>query len=522
MGGNQGDTMVNLQDDFVSRALAKSTVEKPTEVDDDFIARAMKKAGITEGVPIEPKPMGSGLRVISGGPGTQVYNEGEREGPGDLFQKISEAYKKAKTSPMMEAGKGAFLTQMPGQEGEVPIKRIGKQFMKTWGNKVPAEVFAPLVTKDFWKKVIPGAIRQLGDMTKQMGMSQDVYKPSPGKPYEEQLSIGKKPYKSVMEEKNKIGIRDIQDATRNVINTGAGFATFLPDTVLGFMADPIGFTEKEPLAVAMVGTMLMSPSIKAIKGSPIDIPKEIKPKVEKAMKEAFNESQGFSEPQFIGQKPFPEPKKPITKQEMSVPEMSKLQKEGGLTEAVIAEQAKLRKESGYVPEMKTVQQSIKRNPQTGKKLTAEELRAAEVVEQGRKDIAYSMGEQPTIELPGQRSLRMQKELKKRGVEPNIGEMKPGEIKGGGLLYGAELPTKVGNIRIDKLNSTYDVKKTLVEIGDRVASKRELSGATKKVSWKETESLAANLGMTVEQLKKSRKGRDEPYNYRLHLATYICF
>ena len=153
------------------------------------------------------------------------------------------------------------------------------------------------------------------------------------------------------------------------------------------------------------------------------------------------------------------------------------------------------------------------------------------------------------EIPGQRELRIQKELKKRGIgvrkegdirpvseagisafqkaggEVEVGRapartaaerqavmerlskegMEPGAIKGGGLPYGAELPTRVGNIRIDKLRSSYDIKKTLVEIADVITSKQALAGK-RKVPWKEVEADAARIGMTVESLKKARKNK----------------
>lgn len=125
---------------------------------------------------------------------------------------------------------------------------------------------------------------------------------------------------------------------------------------------------------------------------------------------------------------------------------------------------------------------------------------------------------PGKEIPGQRALRMQKELLERKkqvenpppegvvIDSEKGVIEPGEVKGGGLPYGAELPTKVGNIRIDKLNSSYDIKKTLVDVADMVASKRELTGKSKPVPWKQVEADAARIGMTVESLRKARNNK----------------
>ena len=103
---------------------------------------------------------------------------------------------------------------------------------------------------------------------------------------------------------------------------------------------------------------------------------------------------------------------------------------------------------------------------------------------------------PPARTEAERTIRKQEMLAE-------GQIKPGEVKGGGLAYGMDLPTKVGNVRIDKLKSSYDIKKTLVDVADMVASKREMSGKSKSVPWEQVEADAARIGMTVESLRKAR-------------------
>ncbi len=86
----------------------------------------------------------------------------------------------------------------------------------------------------------------------------------------------------------------------------------------------------------------------------------------------------------------------------------------------------------------------------------------------------------------------------------VGVERPeGAVRSGVLAFGMELPKSIGNIRIDKINSSYDVKKTLVDIAEMV--KTETDAYREPVTWIDREKFAKDLGMTVDELMKKREG-----------------
>jgi len=80
--------------------------------------------------------------------------------------------------------------------------------------------------------------------------------------------------------------------------------------------------------------------------------------------------------------------------------------------------------------------------------------------------------------------------------------KIGEPEAGGIAYGMEIPKTIAGVRLDKLNAPYDVKLELANLAGTMHSKLK----QKRVSWAETESLANEMGITVESLKKARAGK----------------
>jgi hypothetical protein len=91
------------------------------------------------------------------------------------------------------------------------------------------------------------------------------------------------------------------------------------------------------------------------------------------------------------------------------------------------------------------------------------------------------------------------------VEAQTPDMTPGDIAAGGLAYGQKLPKKAGNINLDRIGATYPVKKLILDTSDQYKGHID---ETKRgvVTHEETKKLADDLGLTIEQLLKRRKGQ----------------
>lgn len=81
----------------------------------------------------------------------------------------------------------------------------------------------------------------------------------------------------------------------------------------------------------------------------------------------------------------------------------------------------------------------------------------------------------------------------------------GNIAAGSLAYGQELPKYAGNINLDRVGADYSVKKLILDTSDQYKPMIDESRRG-VITHEETKALADDLGMTVEDLLKRRKGQ----------------
>jgi hypothetical protein len=104
-------------------------------------------------------------------------------------------------------------------------------------------------------------------------------------------------------------------------------------------------------------------------------------------------------------------------------------------------------------------------------------------------------------------LRKVQPIEKVGIPKEVPtvEKPQGKIEAGGLAYGMELPEKAININLNRIFDDYGIKKLLVDTADKnkILINEQRRGV---ITNTQTQKLAEELGMTVEKLMGTKKGK----------------
>jgi hypothetical protein len=98
-----------------------------------------------------------------------------------------------------------------------------------------------------------------------------------------------------------------------------------------------------------------------------------------------------------------------------------------------------------------------------------------------------------------------KKIRPSLMEERIARKGPGAIMAGGIAFESNLPKYAININLDRIDNTYAIKKTILDISDKYA--QEIGEARRgKISLEETRNMADTLGMSEKKLLKRRQGK----------------
>lgn len=118
---------------------------------------------------------------------------------------------------------------------------------------------------------------------------------------------------------------------------------------------------------------------------------------------------------------------------------------------------------------------------------------------------------PKTDIEGERYVDI-KNNKTGKIEKNIPieeikmiKVKEGKVEAGSLAFGQKLPKYAGNVNLERIDSSYAIKKTILDIADQYKGQINEAGRG-KISLEETRNIANELGMTEKDLLKRRKGK----------------